>query len=223
MTAERLLNLARGELGVVEYPPSSNNVKYNSVYYGRDVSGANYSWCAVFIWWLFRQAGAASMFYGGSKTAYCPTLLAYHKSHGQAVDDYKPGDIIFFNFDGKTNAAHVGICEAWDGTNVTTIDGNTGTGNEANGGAVMRRTRSKKYIVGAFRPDYEEEIMTRDEIRAIVREEMAAVEAERAALGASDWAKAKLAEAITKGITDGTRPQAYATRQEVALMVNASK
>ncbi len=37
------------------------------------------------------------------KTAYCPTLMSYHK--GQAGSrDYKPGDIIFFNFSGKTNA-----------------------------------------------------------------------------------------------------------------------
>lgn len=43
----------------------------------------------------------------------------------------------------------------------------------------------------------------------------------RAALPASDWAEKLLAEAEARGITDGTRPQAFATRQEVALMVNA--
>ena len=36
----------------------------------------------------------------------------------------------------------------------TTIEGNTGSGNDANGGAVMRRTRYKSTIRGFARPDY---------------------------------------------------------------------
>ena len=40
---------------------------------------------------------------------------------------------------------------------------------------------------------------------------------------ASDWARALLAQAVERGITDGTRPQAFATRQEVALMVSAAR
>ena len=50
---------------------------------------------------------------------------------------------------------------------------------------------------------------------------MARWEAEKAALPVSCWAKEKLDEAVAMGITDGTRPQAPATRQEVALMVRA--
>lgn len=34
-----------------------------------------------------------------------------------------------------------------------------------------------------------------------------------------DWAKAEMREAIDLGITDGTRPKGYATRQEAAIMV----
>ena len=37
----------------------------------------------------------------------------------------------------------------------------------------------------------------------------------------SGWAEKLLEEAKGRGITDGLRPQAFATRQEVALMVNA--
>lgn len=40
---------------------------------------------------------------------------------------------------------------------------------------------------------------------------------------ASDWAERLLAAAKEKGITDGTRPQAFATRQEVAVMVAAGR
>ena len=78
-----------------------------------------------------------------------------------------------------------------------------------------------------FRADVAREMkgeidLTEEQVRAIAREEYAKIEAERAKLPASDWAKAKLEIARARGITDGTRPQSYATRQEVALMVNAA-
>ena len=37
---------------------------------------------------------------------------------------------------------------------------------------------------------------------------------------ASQWAQEGLEQAKAKGITDGTRPRGFATREEVALMVN---
>lgn len=46
--------------------------------------------------------------------------------------------------------------------------------------------------------------------------------ARRAAMPASDWAKKGLQEAVSEGITDGARPQSFATRQEVAMMVRAA-
>ena len=65
--------------------------------------------------------------------------------------------------------------------------------------------------------------LTEQEVRAIVREELAAAQAERDKLPASDWAKAGLEQAKAAGITDGTRPRGFATREEVALMVAAGK
>lgn len=62
--------------------------------------------------------------------------------------------------------------------------------------------------------------LTEQEVRAIVREELAAAQAARDKLPASDWARDQLAAAVAAGITDGKRPQAHATRQEVAIMVS---
>ena len=77
-----------------------------------------------------------------------------------------------------------------------------------------------------FRADVAKELegdnLDEQRIRTIVREEMAAAEAERAKLPADGWAEQGLAEAKARGITDGSRPRSYATRQEVALMVNAA-
>ena len=219
MTAEKILEIARSQLGIKENPPNSNRVKFNTAYYGQEVSGSAYPWCCAFVWWVFREAGAASLFYGGKKTASCSALLSFHK--GQAVrGDYQPGDIIFFNFNGRKNPAHVGICESWDGQYITTIDGNTAPTNEANGGAVMRRRRAKKYMIGAYRPAYEEDTMTQADFDKMMDDYLE----RRGDKPASGWAGTLLQEAKQAGITDGSRPQSFATREEVAAMVvNASR
>lgn len=77
--ASDLLAIARAELGVRESPANSNNVKYNTAYYGREVHDTateTYAWCMVFIWWLFQRAKAPELFYGGGKTASCGALMA---------------------------------------------------------------------------------------------------------------------------------------------------
>lgn len=46
--------------------------------------------------------------------------------------------------------------------------------------------------------------------------------ARRANMPPSDWAKKGLEEAVSMGIIDGSRPQNFATREQVALMVRAA-
>ena len=219
-TANDILEIARSQIGTRESPANSDNVKYNTVYYGREVSG-KYPWCAVFVWWVFREAGASDLYYGGDKTAYCPTLMSFHKK--QKVTDYRPGDIVFFNFSGRSSAGHVGICESWDGTYITTIDGNTGSASEDNGGAVLRRRRHKKFIVGAYRPEYQEDDdMTQDQFNSFMDNYLKA----KAKEPASDWAKPFIDTAIDVGaMTDvgGTieRPKSWMTREELAVVVAA--
>jgi hypothetical protein len=219
-TAEKILEIARSQIGTRESPANSDNVKYNTVYYGREVSG-KYPWCAVFVWWVFREAGAPELYYGGGETAYCPTLMSFHKK--QKVTDYRPGDIVFFNFSGRSSAGHVGICESWDGTYITTIDGNTGSASEDNGGAVLRRRRHKKFIVGAYRPEYQEDDdMTQDQFNSFMDNYLKA----KAKEPASDWAKPFIDTAIDVGaMTDvgGTieRPKSWMTREELSVVVAA--
>lgn len=78
---QKILDLAATQLKITESPPDSNNVKYNTEYYGREVFDTpkmKYPWCVVFIWWLFKTTGLASLFYGGSKTASCTALSAFY-------------------------------------------------------------------------------------------------------------------------------------------------
>lgn len=214
-TVHRILNLARGEIGVREDPPGSNRVKYNTAYYGRAVSGENLHWCAVFIWWLFQQTGCAHLYFGGEKTAYCPALLHHHRGQ-KVMGDYRPGDIIFFNFDRGTMARHVGLCEGWDGTYITTIDGNTGDGNESNGGCVQRRTRHKTTIVGAYRPAYEEdEEMTQEQFDTMMEDYL---RRQREKRPVQLWMLEGIEKAKAAGVSDGSAPLALCTRAEAMMM-----
>ena len=78
-----------------------------------------------------------------------------------------------------------------------------------------------------FRADVAREMKGENEmdeqtIRRIVRDELSRLEAERAKEPPSDWARVKLELARARGLTDGTRPRSYATREEVAIIVNAA-
>ena len=150
-TRDAVLAIAAWQVGVLEAPAGSNKVKYNTAFYGREVSGSAYAWCMVFVWWVFREAG-----FNLYRTGSCTELANRYKAAGQWVTSgYKPGDIVMFDFSGKrAKMEHVGIVESVKGDTLTTIEGNTGTGNDANGGAVMRRTRKLSLVTGACRPGY---------------------------------------------------------------------
>lgn len=228
---DRVLQIAEEQLGMVEYPPNSNNVIYNTHYYGREVNGSEYSWCMVFIWWLFRRAGLSHLIFDGDKTAYVPALIAWAKRKGLTVAEPRAGDLVCFDFNGNGKADHIGICTAYDGRRVTTIDGNTGVGNEANGGAVMKRTRYKKYIVCVIRPRYETEgnelfdpeKLTAEQVKALADRLIAVLKE----LPPSAWSEEARAWAEDNGIITGDESgnrqyKKFCTREEVVqLMFNA--
>ena len=154
-TVDEILQTALNEVGVTEYPPNSNNVKYNTAYYGREVSGAAYPWCCVFVWWVFAQHDPCLV----KKTASCQDLGNWFNSQGRWHSDPQIGDVVFFHFntnDRWTN--HVGIVKSINGSVIETIEGNTSINSDDNGGAVMIRQRSSN-IVGYGRPAYSEIVL----------------------------------------------------------------
>ena len=165
--AQLIIDTARRYLGVRESPPHSNNVIFNTVYYGRAVSGSAYPWCAVFVWYVFREAGLSHLYFGGNRTAHCATLLTFARRNGLFhASDYRPGDLALFDWSGRRqNAQHIGIVTRAMPTQTVTIEGNTAVGNDSNGGQVMERVRNNSMIIGVYRPEYEEDIMDINEIR----------------------------------------------------------
>lgn len=159
-TAADFVNVAASQIGTKESPANSNHVKYGE-WYGLDYN----PWCDMFVSWCANQIGASDIV---GKFAYCPSHVNFAKSLGRWLDREEkpqPGDVIFFA--NRGTACHVGIVERRNGTeSVTTIEGNTSTSSNDNGGAVMRRTRSygsvgsSWYIMGFFRPDWDGEGQT---------------------------------------------------------------
>ena len=203
-TASEILALAASYIGTKESPVGSNNVIFNTHYYGGPVNDESLHWCVVFVWDIFRMAGASELFYGGNKTASCTTLHSYHAARGQAVpvDELQPGDIAFFDFSGRRRVTqHVGIVESVEGGYVTTIDGNTGTTSEANGGAVMRRRRELRFVSRAYRPAYEkeDEDMTQEQFDTMMNDWLK----RQAELPPSEWSAEAREWAEEHGIING--------------------
>ena len=124
-TREAVIQIAKWQIGVIENPANSNKVKYNTWYYGREVFGSSYPWCMTFVQWVFQQAG-----FNLTKTASCTTLANAYKKAGQWVTkDFKPGDIVMYDFDGKKDGEteHCGIIVEVGKGYVVAVEGNTST------------------------------------------------------------------------------------------------
>lgn len=148
-TAQQILEIAKGELGYKESPANSNNTKYG-VYMGLN----GYPWCMSFIQWVFGRAGASTAL--PMWTGSCGSLMNAAKNRDMWVTgNYQPGDVLIYDFPGNSvKTDHCGILETVKSGYVVAIEGNTGAGNDANGGQVMRRTRKASLVLGAVRPQY---------------------------------------------------------------------
>lgn len=135
------------QIGIKETPV--NNVIYNTHYYGTAVNGAQFPWCAAFIWDVFRMAGHPELFLDGGKSAYCPYIEGWAKQHGQWVSapPYRAGDLVLFDWDNDGTSDHIGFVVSVSGSQITTIEGNSDD-------AVVRLIRYADHIRGAYRPAY---------------------------------------------------------------------
>ena len=149
-----LISVAKGEIG--QHDDGNNNVKYNTKYYGKAVSGGNYPWCCAFAWWCFNKAGLSQYFYGGNKTALSRTLMSYHNSKGEGMtNNFKAGDVLFINWTSKTGLAqHTAIAiEDQKGNTIKTVEGNISNSNKSGAiNYVVEATRNLNQIVGGYRP-----------------------------------------------------------------------
>lgn len=141
----KALQIAAGEVGVMEDPPLSNRGPRVDEYVravGLDPAGGH-AWCQAFVYWCFEQAAKelgipnpcvktagvldhwnrtkGRKFIGGIPTAQYPGLL-FVILHGAGL-------------------GHTGFVESVDGISLITIEGNTNDGGSREGVGVFRRRR----------------------------------------------------------------------------------
>lgn len=150
--------VAGSQLGYVEGP---NNQNKFGAWYGVDHA----PWCAEFVSWVlytaFHAGGQASPLEGvqnAKGAAYCPFVVNWAKRTARWTAHPAPGSLVLFDWNHDGTADHIGICVTGEDAagNFATIEGNTAPANNANGGEVMRRTRSNRagYCLGFVTIDY---------------------------------------------------------------------
>lgn len=216
MSMSKVIETARAELGQHEDPAGSNRCKYNTEYYGIEVSGDRYKWCVVLLWWIFKTAGERIAFFGGGQTASCGTLLRWYREQGLTVDkkDIQVGDILILNFSGTQDTQHCGLVVDKGKLAGTwyTIEGNTTPGEEGtpqeeyNGGCVALKMRSVKNVVAVCRPSYKaDDPQPVDDVSG------------HWAKGSIEWAMEK---GLIKGYPDGSfKPNNPLTRAEMCAVL----
>lgn len=150
-----VLEAARSQIGTLE--GKNNDSKYGKWY------GLNHNpYCAMFVSWCFAEANLSNLVAAQSKKGFalCSAGLAWFQKQKLVVDKYKgkPGDIVFFNFNGDGTPDHVGIIEGVSKDGITTIEANTSPdfrrGSQSNGDGVYRRHRPYLHVMAIVRPKY---------------------------------------------------------------------
>lgn len=185
-TADKVVNIAIGEVGYLEKSKSAFIRNPAVIYYKLDGAGYDninkyafeldkldwyngpkngFAWCAAFVDWCFIKAfgveEAKHIKNHGIYDAVVDYAIDQYKAVGRWFKEPKAGDQIFFAKSNGVDPAHTGIVVAVDDTYVHTVEGNTDAQDgyvEANGGGVFRKKYKINYwrILGYGRPFYEE-------------------------------------------------------------------
>ena len=127
---QAILNLARGEVGVTEQPPGSNDSPRIAQFRQATAGSGVGPWCAYFTSWAAREAGVP-LGDAGQGFGRVDDVWAWAERSGKAIPagggPPQPGDLIVWD-------EHIGIVESvgLDGS-INTIEGNSSN-------AVSRRT-----------------------------------------------------------------------------------
>ena len=151
-----VLEVARGEIGILEAPPGSNwGPKVQSFLASAGV-GFPAPWCAGFVYWCFEQAAKNA----GKKNPVFKTggvLMHWNKTTAKKILSkeaianpglLKPGQIFIMNFGG--GLGHTGLVESVNGGFINVIEGNTNDNGSREGIGVFRRVRKINSINKGF-------------------------------------------------------------------------
>jgi hypothetical protein len=150
MPRQTIIDTAASQNGTKESPPNTNKTKYGE-WYG--MNGVH--WCAIFVSWVYDQAGHPLGQIDSPKGYhYCPSAYNFWKRNNRITKDPQPGDIVLYDWEVDGLSNHTGIFVAWvkPGETFKAWEGNTSLTNDSDGGQVMMRTRSVKLVQAFVNP-----------------------------------------------------------------------
>jgi hypothetical protein len=147
-SAQERLRMATTQIGVKESPANSNQCKFTAWY------GMIGPWCAMFVTWCDALGDNPSRsFAKGSRYAYVPYVVndARLGVNGLSITSSpKPGDLVCFDWGWDGEYDHIGVFASGSASRFDTVEGNTSSSDNSNGGEVMRRSRSSSEAALVF-------------------------------------------------------------------------
>ena len=130
-----VLAVASREVGTHEQGGNNCGARVEE-YLGAVGLGRGNPWCAAFVAWCMRQAGAS----GWPMTGDTWGLDAWARRQGVLEASPQAGDV-FLLLDSMGKPMHTGFVESVQGSSIRTIEGNTGMQSDADGDGVARKSR----------------------------------------------------------------------------------
>lgn len=156
---QRLVDIAKGQVGVREVPRNSNSGAMVREYQAAtNLKGTGWPWCAAFVCWCIREWGKdkdvlralkmnAAEFertrpktaaaYGFDEWARGTLIQVFDENEQPGAITLHAGDIVTYDF------SHVGIIDTDKGDTLFTIEGNTDDAGSREGGGVYAKTRAR--------------------------------------------------------------------------------
>lgn len=151
--AAMALKFATQFVGITESPPGSNLQQF-----GRWYGFNGVPWCNIFVSYCYILGANSKVFQKGKNYSYVPFMdgdaRAGRNNLSIAVHPL-PGDVITFDWPGESPGIpdHTGLFVKWNDVamdSFTSLEGNTSSGNNSNGGQVMMRADRAKSEVRTF-------------------------------------------------------------------------
>lgn len=127
-SAQSIIDVAKKYIR--DTPYTDANIFVRSFYTYYDNAGnpnGSYPWCAMFVWYCFKETNSLDIFLDSSLAASCTEIYKWGKNRGLIINisNSAPGDLVIFDYgDGKID--HIGIIANKNNNgSYTIIEGNT--------------------------------------------------------------------------------------------------
>lgn len=150
-TAQDLINAALQYVGYDRSDAALFRNHYASKH-GAEFGGYYVPYCDIFVTFVSNLVGLPDV-----DSAYVPGRVNRARSEGMLIDTYNGavGDFLTFDWDDDGVDDHIGIIVGGDAVNYYTVEGNTSSESQSDGGMVQQRTRPRSIVSHIVRPHYD--------------------------------------------------------------------